>query len=302
VNEDTVTVVIPNYNYERFLPQALDSVFAQTHPRLDVIVVDDGSTDGSDKVLAQYQGRLRWFRQKNQGVSAARNKGIAEGRGQFVAFLDADDFWMPDKLERQLAAFADPRVGLVYTGVRYVDREGATLRDKPAATEGDILADHALMRPTVLAGGSSALVRKACFERVGVFDARLSTSADWDMWRRIACHFRVAMVSEPLIGYRMHSTAMHRNVPLFERDMLHAFSQMFRDPDARAVWPLRRRAYATLYTMFSGAYLNTRNWKKAVSYGVRSLVQRPDRIALRALGLPVRKVRRFLRPGVHALD
>ena len=105
----TVSVVVPAYNYARYLPKAIDSALGQTHPPLEVIVVDDGSTDDTPRVLAAYADRIRVIRQANQGAGAARNAGIAAARGEYVAFLDSDDLWHPRKLELQLARFAsDP--------------------------------------------------------------------------------------------------------------------------------------------------------------------------------------------------
>src|SRR5437773_3781756 len=113
----TVSVVIPTYNYARYLPEAIDSALAQTHAPLEVIVVDDGSTDDTPRVLAVYGDRIRVIRQANRGPGAARNTGIAAARGEYVGFLDADDVWLPRKLELQMARFeADQGLGLVHCG------------------------------------------------------------------------------------------------------------------------------------------------------------------------------------------
>src|SRR5688572_24093435 len=93
-----VSAIIPNYNYAYYLPRAIDSVLAQTYPHVEIVVVDDGSTDNSETVLKSYGGRIRWLRQQNQGVAAARNHGVRETTGELVAFLDADDLWLPLKL------------------------------------------------------------------------------------------------------------------------------------------------------------------------------------------------------------
>src|SRR5262249_31415776 len=190
-----VSVVISNYNYGRFLPAALDSVLGQTYPALDVIVVDDGSTDESAEVLARYDRRIRTLRQTNAGVSAARNEGILASRGEAIAFLDADDVWAGDKIAAQVERLGetDVNVGLVYCGIEFIDTQGGSLGIDIEGEEGRILVPHALLRAKTVNTGSSALVRRACFDTCGLFDVKLSTSADWDMWRRVASSYEVAM-------------------------------------------------------------------------------------------------------------
>src|SRR6267142_4272392 len=161
-----VSVVIPNYNCGRFLAETLESVFAQTYPNVEVIVVDDGSTDDSLNVLESFAARVRVVRQANQGVSAARNAGIRESRGAFVAFLDADDLWHPEKLTKQIAVFANPAVGLVYCAVEYIDEQGRSLGTNFTGRRGRVLRSIALLQGTiVLAGVSTAVVRRECFDK-----------------------------------------------------------------------------------------------------------------------------------------
>jgi glycosyltransferase involved in cell wall biosynthesis len=287
-----ISVIIPNYNYGRYLAQAIDSVLEQTYPHVEVIVVDDGSTDDSLNVLQSYGERIRWTQQRNQGVSAARNRGIAESRGTLVAFLDADDVWLPTKLARQAALFNNPAVGLVYCGLQYISSEGEPLGVDLSGRRGRVLKEMALLRgAAVLAGGSSALVRRECFDRVGLFDTQLSTSADWDMWRRIACHYEIDAVREPLLLYRQHGSAMHRNVDLFERDVLRAFANMFADPAAAEVHPLRRRCYGNLYLTLAGSYLHARRWGKCLHYAARGILAYPPALTYLA-SFPLRRVQR----------
>jgi glycosyltransferase involved in cell wall biosynthesis len=294
-----VTVVVPNFNCGRFLPDALDSVLAQTYPHREVIVIDDGSTDDSLLVLNAYRDRvgpdrLQIVTQPNQGVSAARNAGIERSRGELIAFLDADDVWHPEKLAKQVPLFAGPAVGLVYCAVEYVDEQLRRLGTNLTGRRGHVLREIALLRGTVvLAGGSTAVVRRACFDRVGRFDREMSTAADWDMWRRIACHWDVDVVREPLMRYRMRPASMHRNVTVFEHDMLHGFEQMFADPAAGEVAPLRRRAYANLYLMLSGSHLEAGNTGRAIAYAWRSIVSSPSSLAYIG-AMPWRRFRRAL--------
>ena len=279
-----VTCVIPNFNYARYLRTAIDSALGQTHADLEVIVVDDGSTDGSLDVLRSYANRIRWVSQPNQGVSAARNRGIQEARGDFIGFLDSDDAWHETKIERQLAFMSDPEVGLVHCWVREVDAEGRPLRFVKGGARGWALARHARLLTTVLGGGSGSLLRRECFEALGGFDPHLSTSADWDMWRRVMAKYRIDLVEEPLLDYRVHGSAMHRNVKLFEHDVLHAFESMFSDPAARSVRPHKRFCYAKAYSQFAAGYYLAGDRGRAIRYAVHSLALSPSpltRILLR---------------------
>ena len=125
-----ISVVIPNYNYGRYLSQAIDSVLAQSYSNMEIVVVDDGSTDNSEEVLRSYEDRVRWFRQENEGVSTARNFGVEKSHGALIAFLDADDVWLPNKLELQAERIiADESLGLVHCGVEeFCDGDHITRR------------------------------------------------------------------------------------------------------------------------------------------------------------------------------
>jgi glycosyltransferase involved in cell wall biosynthesis len=271
-----VSVVIPNHNYARFLPEALDSVLKQTYPEIEILVVDDGSTDDSLDVLRRYHGRMRLFRQPNSGVSRARNLGIRESRGELVAFLDSDDAWLPEKLAKQVDLFESRALGMVYTGLRFVGEDGSARGQTTDGLSGWVLRELALLQtPGVPASGSSAVIRRECFDVAGLFDDALSTSADWDLWRRIACRYEIGMVREPLVSYRLHRESMHRDVELFERDMLLAFERMFADEAASAVHPLERAAKARLFMTLAGSYFRIRRWDKFLRYCRKSLFLNP---------------------------
>lgn len=294
-----ISVVIPNYNYTRFVAQAVRSARDQTHRPHQIIVVDDGSTDNSIAVLraleAECGGILQVIEQPNQGVSRARNRGIEAATGDLVGFLDADDYWHPEKLARQLALLSKPAVGLVHTGISTVDVDGRPLGVDLSGMRGNILRTHALLRgTTILAGASTALVRRECFDRLGAFEPALSTSADWDMWRRIGCHYDVEHAREPLVSYRLHGGAMHRNLDLFEHDMLLAFERMFADPAARSVYPLKAQCYLNLHLTLAASNLQARRFGKAFSFAARGLRGDPAAVLTYLAGLPLRRIRRRL--------
>lgn len=288
-----VTVVIPNYNYARYLGQAVDSALAQTYDNREVVVVDNSSTDGSLDVLRGYGDRVRWFQQENLGQSGSRNRGIQESRGELVAFLDADDVWLPDKLVRQVALFSDPDTGLVYSGYTITDGALNPVEEVAASKRGRLLRAMALSAggATVIAGESTAVVRREVFDRVGLFDLDLSFSSGWDMWRRIACHFAIEVVEDPLTLYRQHSSNLHRNIELLERDKLKAIEKMFADPDAAPVHGLWRRSYGAAHLMLSGSYLQVGRWPKAFSHATRAALIWPPSVAYVA-AYPLRHLRR----------
>lgn len=290
----SVSVVIPVHNHARFLPEALESVFRQSLQPREVIVVDDGSTDGTGEVLRTYAGRIRLLRQANRGVAAARNAGAVAASGELLAFLDADDVWHASKLERQAVGFStDPELGLVHCGVEEVDAQGRLLRTRLDGMEGWVSREMLLFRRgVILGGGSAAVVVRAVFESVGGFDEGLSTSADWDLYYRIAERCRVGFVPEVLVRYRVHGGNMHRNVHVMATDMLRAYAKVFskRDPDVER---LRRSAYGRLHSMLAGSYFRAGDYRQFVRHALASLTTRPERFGY-FVGYPVRVLRRCL--------
>jgi len=288
VPEPLVSAIIPNYNYCRYLAQAIDSVLVQTYPRVEVIVVDDGSTDGSEAILDGYGDRLRWFRQAQGGVSAARNRGVQESRGDLVAFLDADDWWLPQKLERQVGrVLGDAGLGLVHCGARVVDEAGRPLRMHLDGLEGWVATEMLLSERSVIPlAGSSAVVARSVFDAVGGFDLRLSTSADWDFCYRVARRQRVGFVAEELIRIRAHPGNMHANVQLMEHDMLLAYAKAFAEA-GDGLRRLQRRAYGNLHMVLAGSFFHARRPRDGARHLLRSLWLTPGNIA-RVLGFPIR--------------
>jgi glycosyltransferase involved in cell wall biosynthesis len=158
----TVTVIIPTYNYGRFVADAIASVLAQTYAVFEIVVVDDGSTDETEEVVKTFGERVRYIKQQNAGVSAARNAGIEVSSGDLIAFLDADDTWLPEKIEKQVAKFAeDAEIGLVHCGMReFDDHTGETIELHLDGDEGWVAEDIALGEKSVIpCPGGSIVVR-----------------------------------------------------------------------------------------------------------------------------------------------
>jgi glycosyltransferase involved in cell wall biosynthesis len=198
----TVSVVVATRNYGRYLAGALRSVLDQTWRDLEVVVIDDGSTDDTPQVVRPFLAgpRVRCHRTDGLGQSRAKNLGIQLSRAPLVAFLDGDDEWLPTKLECQLPVFDNAAVGVVYSRRTLMDSAGNDLPTPVAPLVRGRVYDHLLVRNPVCF--SSAVVRRAVFEAIGLFDPALPLSIDYDLWLRAARHFDFDYVDEPLVRYR----------------------------------------------------------------------------------------------------
>lgn len=197
-----VSCIIPVFNGERYLAEALDSIVAQTHTAIEVLVVDDGSTDGTAAVATNGRYPVRYFRQANAGPSVARNHGLRESRGAFVAFLDADDRWHPEKLERQLR-LCDERPSVAATVAHAVMFHEAGSAPTPGRRPDDVPV------PAYISG--SLMARRAAFDRVGLFDSALSHADDTSWFLRArTLGVDVALMPDVLLYRRLHDGNMSR--------------------------------------------------------------------------------------------
>jgi hypothetical protein len=224
-----VSVVIPVFNGERYLSTAIDSVIAQSYPRLEIVAIDDGSTDSSPLILSSYGSRIISLRQENAGVSRARNCGIIVSRGDFIAFLDQDDWWLHEKIQKQIKCFLDnPHLGLVHTNTRhYNDVSGQYVRRlcpvRPELLSGDCFEQLLLGNGIT---NSSVMVPRSVLNTVGTLDISIpgNTLQDYELWLRIARMYPFAYLPEPLTVYRLHPAQGIWNVC----EMLKAEIEMMR--------------------------------------------------------------------------
>lgn len=267
-----VSVIIPNYNYERYLREAIDGALAQTYSKVEVIVVDDGSHNGSRDIIESYGGKIKAVFQQNQGVSAARNNGVANSNGELVAFLDADDIWRPEKIAKQVAAFdAEDEVGLVHVGVEEIDAESRFMRTCGGGMFGNVANDLLLFeRPVVLGGGSGLMIPRRIFDEIGGFDTDLSTSADWDLSYRISSKYHVGFVNEILLRYRVHDSNMHGNIERMEREMLAAYGKAFASAGPGTL-AIKNTAYGNLHKVLAGSYFRSGQYRQFLRNTLKSL-------------------------------
>lgn len=223
-----VSVVIPTYNRAELLRQAVDSVLGQTYRPIELIVVDDGSTDRTPALLEQYAGRLRVLRQHNQGGTAARNAGARAATGEFITFLDHDDVMLPEKIERQVGfLMANARFSVVHCRWYFVDPKGKRLTRIGMLPEGDVF--RALILGCFIWSGGP-LMRRECLTRLGLFDEAI-WSSDWDMWVRLARVYRFGCVQVPLGEYRILPDSTMADVARTEDNDSALFDKVFADPD-----------------------------------------------------------------------
>ena len=202
-----VSVSIPTYNRAEFLRSAVISVLNQTFQNFEIIVIDDASKDHTQEVVKSLNDkRIRHIRhEENKGVSAARNTGVANSNGEYVAFLDDDDEWLPEKLQKQLDLLeaCPPIVGVVYTGIFVVEESSRKILARYfPKSRGNVFEE--VLTQNYIAQTSTLLLRKECFERVGLFDENIDFGEDYDMWLRISKEFQFEYVNELLVKHLIH--------------------------------------------------------------------------------------------------
>ena len=208
-----VSVIIPTYQHANFLSNAIDSVLAQIYTDHELIIIDDGSIDGTREICAAYGNKIRYIYQDNRGQAAARNIGILVANGEYIGFLDADDEWLPFKLELEVE-FLDKHqpVGMVYSDYTYFGSRASRKKtgfDHIALVSGHVQKE--IFLNDLIFPPSAVLIRKACFEKVGIFDESLVPSEDLDMWLRIAGVFEIDHLDIPVARYRLHDKNTHLN-------------------------------------------------------------------------------------------
>lgn len=267
-----VSVVIPAYNAMDYLPKTLESVLNQIFTDFEVLIINDGSSDNIlEWASSLLDPRIKVISQENQGVSGARNTGITHAQGEYIAFLDSDDFWQPTKLEKQLDCFEhQPDVGLVYTWTLLInEQDQPTGRIYASSVEGNVWQQ--LLETDVISNGSAAIIRRCCFDKVGLFDTSLNAAADKDMWLRISLNYLFAVVKEPLTLYRQHSHSMSKNRALMIQDLRRAIEKTFQSVPLDLLY-LRNRAYSNINLALAWVAIDNGDHKKAIHFQQQTLL------------------------------
>jgi glycosyltransferase involved in cell wall biosynthesis len=275
----TVSVIIPAYNQAKFLRDAIESVVCQTYQDYEIIVVDDGSTDDTALIVAQYAKRIHYIFQENRGLAGARNTGIRNAQGQYIALLDSDDMWMPDFLMKMMALVVkDPGAIVYYCSAQYCDAEGHELPQIivcdqiPVETMYESLAVANFIIP------STVVMLKSAILDIGLFDPSFRACEDWDLWLRIAPIGHFSCIRDCLIKYRLHGSSLSADPGKMQKAVRAVIEKHFgTEDDESGNWPrLKRLAYGGVYRYHAWtSVLRQNNWDACAVFLGKALQANP---------------------------
>ena len=276
-----VSVVIPAYNQGQYLRGAIKSVLAQTYHDYEIIVVDDGSTDNTAAIAAGFEPDIRYIYQDNQGLAGARNTGIRQARGEYIALLDSDDLWLPSFLEAMMAlAAANPRAAVFYCGLNYIDARGRLLpqsgRIKPTPPEEMY---HTLLRANHLVP-SATMIKRSVVVEAGLFDIAFRRLQDWELWIRLLRRGHTFIgLDQCLLQYRIHDESLSTDPGGGQKAARMMVEKHFGPDDEKyANWPAdKRRAYGGLYRYCALLSVQRQNnWQAGTQYLRRAFQSDPS--------------------------
>lgn len=268
-----VSVVIPTYNRAHLIGESIQSVLDQTFQDFELIIVDDGSSDDTEAVVGRFDDpRIRYIYQENKGISGAHNTGVRNAKGQYIIFLGSDDLWLPKLLELEVLILdTNPDIGLVYAKAQAINGDGNVMSQMSGALQkypGETLKS-ALYGNFVCT--ITALIRRECFDRVGLFDETLKARVDYDMWIRMAKYYRFAHIDKVLAHFRMHAGrytgAMSKHFVEVCASRIRVLDKAFSNADlSEEILAIKPVAYCNAYMDIGLGWLNVRAWKKSVHY------------------------------------
>jgi glycosyltransferase involved in cell wall biosynthesis len=274
-----ISIIIPAYNAEKTISETILSVIRQTYSNWELIVIDDGSKDCTSQVIRQYEKDVRiiYFLQPNGGVSAARNNGIARARGNFIAFLDADDVWLENNLQvKHQILSANPEIDFVFGNMYLTDESLNIIRVNPSGTDKNMLTELLKWEMVVIPCPSgNLLIRKKCFDEGIRFDEQLSTAADQDFSIYLSEKYRGRYVDLPLMKYRRTPFSMSKNISLMEKDHIAVYKKAYKRGLFKHFW-FKRRCFSNLYLILAGSWgVDAKNKRRAICFLLRSFLEYP---------------------------
>jgi len=283
VNNPFVSVIIPTYNRSHLTIRAVESVLSQTYKNLEIILVDDGSTDDTKERLHQYKERVRYIYKENGGVCSARNVGIRNAAGSIIAFLDSDDMYEPQKIELSVRyLLKHPHVGLVHTAAYFIDDDDNILdwkmhhvNKKTGWKKEKLVFKNFICNPTIVT------LRKY-IDKAGWFNEELIVTGDWDMWLRISEYCQVGSIDIPLSKYRITSMSCYKNLDITSQETFYILEEFFKRNSDVSYW-CKRKSYSRHYLSMAECYLLKEDYQKMKEQYVLALKNYP--FSLKTVGI-----------------
>jgi len=260
-----ISVILTSFNgaTRGYLGFAIESVLNQTYKEFELLIVDDGSSDSTKQFCEKYlsDDRVKYIYQDNKGLAGARNTGIANSQGRYICFLDDDDVWKEDKLQKQVEFFEkNPNVGMIYTNLELIDEVGKIIGYQKHKANGDIYKE--LFFENIIDAPSSCMIKKEVFEKVGNFKEWMKSAEDYELWFRIAKEYKIYSINEPLVEYRVHQNKMstnHSKMEFYGIATLYYALENEKQVNEKLV-------YYKVYEKFFNKHFGLRNYKETKKY------------------------------------
>ncbi len=276
------SIIIPLYNAERFIDETISSVLDQEYTNWELIIIDDGSSDKSAEKVKKYltDERIKYFFQKNSGVSAARNAGIEKSAGKFISLLDADDIWQPTNLKEKIDALKDENIDWVFCDMNMMDENSVFKGQTEDGTDINLFEHYLLWDRTVVSGPcSNIVIKRHCFEKSYLrFDPTFSTAADQDFCFNLSSKYAGKRISKGLVNYRIHSNSMRRNIKVMEKDHIGVYYKAKKNKLFRS-FLFEQRCFSNLYLILAGSWWKDgNNRSRGFYFLLRSFIAFPPQL------------------------
>lgn len=263
-----VSIVIPLYNTEKYITETIESVLFQTYTDWELIIIDDGSTDKSADIVNLYLAdeRIHYYYQENNGVSTARNNGIIKSKGAYIAFLDADDVWQADNIEKKIKLFEKEDVDFIFSDVELIDEKSISKNIFLEGTDREILKHYLLWDKTVIPGPcSNLIIKKKCIVEGLRFDPLFSTAADQDFCFNLASNYKGKRIEKSLWKYRILENSMSRNIQVMEKDHIGVYNKALKN-NLFPSFLFKQKSFSNLYLILAGSWWKDGKDKKRSLY------------------------------------
>lgn len=272
-----ISIIIPAYNAERFIEETINSVLNQSYTDWELIIINDGSVDSTVEIIRPFLSeKVTLYSQKNTGVSAARNTGINRARGEYIAFLDADDYWLSENLSMKMNLFMDKSVDFVFSNFIKCDENLKKISNGPTGTHVNMLNNLLLWEQDVIPGASSnVIIKTKCFNNGLKFDSSFSTAADQDFCFYLTQSFTGKHLNEFTWCYRVYTTSMSKNVSVLTKDHIGVYKKAEKFNLFKS-WGFKQKCFSNMYLILAGNWwVNASNKKKGFFYVLLALLYYP---------------------------